>query len=235
MSAQYPISELGQCQPLILDHTCVLAVQHRLCYTPAGRSSPPARCSYSDSPGGSSVLVFARESCCCLCRTSSCSGSDLHVGSLKWTNESYKLSKHKCGWKPPTLLGESIRRAGQCARGSFLNRTFLQYRSISNLLSTPTTVIRQRAKLMSAWGWGDGGDGGDGGGGVNRMLYRFAWSGSAPVWTAPVSRRQRWSRSPEWSPGRRRRHRRSDGSHRSTFQWGRSEQRRAIVRIHPCD
>lgn len=55
------------------------------------------------------------------------------------------------------------------------------------------------------------------------MLYRLAWSGSALVWIAQVSRRQRWSRSPEWSQGHHRRHRRNDESRHSTFQWGRSE------------
>lgn len=57
-----------------------------------------------------------------------------------------------------------------------------------------------------------------------RTLYHFVWSGSAPVWKAPESQRQRWNRSPGWCPGHRRRHRRSDGSRHSTFLWGRSKE-----------
>lgn len=54
--------------------TCGPAAQHRLCYTPAGQSSQPDRCSCSGSEAGSEVLGFAWKSEYYRCRcTSGCS------------------------------------------------------------------------------------------------------------------------------------------------------------------
>ncbi len=77
-------NSLGQwLKPLrVLFSTCVLAVQRRLCYTPTGQSSQPARCSYWDSEVGLQVLVFVWISYYYPCHTSGCSDWDLHVGSL---------------------------------------------------------------------------------------------------------------------------------------------------------
>lgn len=61
------------------------------------------------------------------------------------------------------------------------------------------------------------------------MLYHIAWSGSALVWIALVSRRQRWSHSPEWSQGHRHHRRRNDESRHSTFQWGQSARYKAML------
>lgn len=67
--------------------TCDLVVRHRLCYTPAGQSSQPAHCSCWDSEVGWWAPVSVWVSCCCPCRTSGCSGWDLHVGFLQYTTQ----------------------------------------------------------------------------------------------------------------------------------------------------